>query len=117
MLASSNDQDVESTSRWAFSPSSGAKRMLEAGKDVVVLLDSITRLGRAFNNSRSTAAAGEPCPAGSIARAGIPKQLFGAARKAEEGGSLTIIASCWSIPARALTISSSKSSRARETWS
>jgi transcription termination factor Rho len=69
--------------------------MLEAGKDVVVLLDSITRLGRAFNNSRRFGSSGRTMSGGLDSRAlEIPKQLFGGARKAEEGGSLTIIASC-----------------------
>ncbi len=72
-----------------------AKRMLEAGRDVVVLLDSLTRLGRAFNNSRQYGSGGRTMSGGLDSRAlEIPKQLFGAARKAEEGGSLTIIANC-----------------------
>jgi len=72
-----------------------AKRKLEAGRDVVVLLDSLTRLGRAFNNSRSFRQSGRTMSGGLDSRAlEIPKQLFGAARNAEEGGSLTIIASC-----------------------
>ena len=69
--------------------------MVEAGKDVVVLLDSLTRLGRAFNNSRRYGSSGRTMSGGLDSRAlEVPKQLFGAARKAEEGGSLTIIASC-----------------------
>ncbi len=68
--------------------------MLEAGKDVVVLLDSLTRLGRAFNNSRQYGG-GRTMSGGLDSKAlEVPKQLFGAARKAEQGGSLTIIASC-----------------------
>ncbi len=69
--------------------------MLEAGKDVVVLLDSLTRLGRAFNNSRRYGSGGRTMSGGLDSRAlEVPKQLFGSARKAEEGGSLTIIANC-----------------------
>jgi len=68
-----------------------AKRMVEFGKDVVILLDSITRLARAYN-------AIVP-PSGKILSGGVdanalhkPKRFFGAARNIEEGGSLTIIA-------------------------
>jgi len=68
-----------------------AKRLVEEGKDVVVLLDSITRLGRAYNNSSPAS--------GRILSGGIdstalypPKRFLGAARNIEHGGSLTIIA-------------------------
>lgn len=68
-----------------------AKRLVEQGKDVVVLLDSITRLGRAYNNSSPTS--------GRILSGGVdsnalypPKRFLGAARNIEDGGSLTIIA-------------------------
>ena len=95
VLASSNDQDVDKHITLGILAIERAKRMLEAGMDVVVLLDSITRLGRAFNNSRKYGSGGRTMSGGLDSRAlEIPKQLFGAARKAEEGGSLTIIASC-----------------------
>lgn len=68
-----------------------AKRLVETGKDVVILLDSITRLARAYNTVVP--------PSGKILSGGVdsnalhrPKRFFGAARKVEEGGSLTIIA-------------------------
>nr|WP_156095059.1 transcription termination factor Rho [Nocardia lijiangensis] len=68
-----------------------AKRLVEAGKDVVVLLDSITRLGRAYNNSSPAS--------GRILSGGVdstalypPKRFLGAARNIENGGSLTIMA-------------------------
>lgn len=68
-----------------------AKRMTEAGKDVVILLDSITRLARAYNTVVP--------PSGKILSGGVdsnalhrPKRFFGAARNIEKGGSLTIIA-------------------------
>jgi transcription termination factor Rho len=94
VLASSNDQDIEAHTSLGILAIDRAKRMLEAGKDVVVLLDSLTRLGRAFNNSRQYGG-GRTMTGGLDSRAlEIPKQLFGAARKAEQGGSLTIIASC-----------------------
>jgi transcription termination factor Rho len=95
VLASSNDQDVEAHIGLGMLAIERAKRMLEAGKDVVVLLDSLTRLGRAFNNSRRYGSRGRTMSGGLDSKAlEIPKQMFGAARKAEEGGSLTIIASC-----------------------
>jgi len=68
-----------------------AKRLVEFGKDVLILLDSITRLGRAYNN--------EQPHSGRILSGGIdasalqkPKRFFGAARNIEQGGSLTILA-------------------------
>jgi transcription termination factor Rho len=95
VLASSNDQDVEQHTKLGIMAVERAKRHLEAGRDVVVLLDSLTRLGRAFNNSRRYGKGGRTMSGGLDSRAlEIPKQLFGAARKVEEGGSLTIIASC-----------------------
>ncbi|MFD9004939.1 transcription termination factor Rho [Streptomyces sp. NPDC059582] len=68
-----------------------AKRLVEAGEDVVVLLDSLTRLCRAHNNAAS---AGGRTLSGGVDAAALhgPKRLFGAARPAEEGGSLTILA-------------------------
>jgi transcription termination factor Rho len=68
-----------------------AKRLVEAGRDVVILLDSITRLARAYNTIAP--ASGKVLTGGIDANAlQRPKRFFGAARKAEEGGSLTIIA-------------------------
>jgi len=68
-----------------------AKRNVEVGKDVVILLDSITRLGRAFNIHQKSS--GRTLSGGVDARAlEIPKRIFGAARNCEGGGSLTIIA-------------------------
>ena len=68
-----------------------AKRLVESGKDVVILLDSITRLARAYN--AVAPASGKVLTGGIDANAlQRPKRFFGAARKAEEGGSLTIIA-------------------------
>ena len=68
-----------------------AKRLVEQGKDVIVLLDSITRLGRAYNNASPAS--------GRILSGGVdstalypPKRFLGAARNIEDGGSLTIIA-------------------------
>ena len=68
-----------------------AKRLVEQGKDVVLLLDSITRLGRAYNNS--SPASGRILSGGVDSNALYPpKKLLGAARNIENGGSLTIIA-------------------------
>ncbi|MFB7506261.1 transcription termination factor Rho [Streptomyces broussonetiae] len=68
-----------------------AKRLVEAGEDVVLLLDSLTRLCRAHNNA--SAAGGRTLSGGVDAGALLgPKRFFGAARQAEEGGSLTILA-------------------------
>jgi transcription termination factor Rho len=95
VLASSNDQDVDEHIELGIMAIERAKRKLEAGKDVVVLLDSITRLGRAFNNSKKYANSGRTMSGGLDARAlDVPKQMFGAARNVEQAGSLTIIASC-----------------------
>ncbi|MFE2297659.1 transcription termination factor Rho [Streptomyces sp. NPDC059445] len=68
-----------------------AKRLVEAGQDVVILLDSLTRLCRAHNNA---AASGGRTLSGGVDAAALqgPKRFFGAARLAEEGGSLTILA-------------------------
>src|SRR5665213_1458424 len=69
-----------------------AKRLVEAKKDVVILLDSITRLARAYNTTAP--ASGKVLTGGIDANAlQWPKRFFGAARNTEEGGSLTIIAS------------------------
>lgn len=68
-----------------------AKRLVEDGRDVVILLDSLTRLCRAHNNA--AASHGRTLSGGVDAGALLgPKRFFGAARKAEEGGSLTILA-------------------------
>ncbi|CAL9326300.1 MULTISPECIES: transcription termination factor Rho [Streptomyces] len=68
-----------------------AKRLVEAGEDVVLLLDSLTRLCRAHNNA---AASGGRILTGGVDASALtgPKRFFGAARSAEEGGSLTILA-------------------------
>ncbi|MBW5425911.1 transcription termination factor Rho [Streptomyces sp. BG9H] len=68
-----------------------AKRLVEEGRDVVMLFDSLTRLCRAYNNA---AASGGKTLSGGVDAAAIqgPKRLFGAARLAEEGGSLTMLA-------------------------
>ena len=95
VMASSNDEAVERHIELGVLAVDRAKRLLEAGQDVVLLLDSLTRLGRAFNNSPKYGNSGRTMSGGLDSKAmEVPKQLFGAARKAEEGGSLTILATC-----------------------
>jgi len=93
VIASTFDEPVESHCRVAEMALERAKRLVEAGKDVVILLDSITRLARAYNLVVP--------PSGRTLSGGLdpsalypPKRFFGAARNIEEGGSLTIIATC-----------------------
>ncbi|HZP60208.1 MAG TPA: transcription termination factor Rho [Opitutaceae bacterium] len=89
--ASSNDEQIENHLRIADLCIERAKRLVEAGKDVVLFLDSITRLARAHNTARNSGRTGS---GGLDVRAlEKPRQLFAAARKTEEAGSLTIIAS------------------------
>jgi len=91
IVASNNDQEVSNHIRVAEFSIERAKRMAEFGQDVVVLLDSLTRVGRAYNRSIETS--GRTMTGGVDIRAlEIPKRLFGAARKVEDGGSLTILA-------------------------
>jgi transcription termination factor Rho len=91
IMASSNDSDLKSHTRIAQLAIERAKRIVEAGKDVFVLMDSLTRIGRAFNNALS--GSGRTMSGGMDSRAmEIPRKLFAAARKTEEAGSLTIMA-------------------------
>ena len=91
VIASNNDQDVSNHVRVAEFSIERAKRMAEFGQDVVILLDSLTRLGRAYNRHIETS--GRTMTGGMDIRAmEIPKRQFGAARKVEHGGSLTILA-------------------------
>jgi transcription termination factor Rho len=95
VVGSSNDHTIDKHIEVAISTITRCKDMVRAGKHVVVLLDSLTRLGRAFNNSRKHANSGRTLSGGLDSKAlEIPRQLFGAARNTEEAGSLTIIASC-----------------------
>ncbi len=90
IMASSNDMDVKSHTRIAQLAIERAKRLVESGKDVFILLDSITRVGRAFNNAST---GGRTMSGGIDSRAlEIPRKIFAAARNTEEAGSLTIIA-------------------------
>ncbi|HEY5574525.1 MAG TPA: transcription termination factor Rho [Anaerolineales bacterium] len=93
VIASTFDEPVTSHVRVAEMALERAKRLVEVGRDVVILMDSITRLARAYNLVVT--------PSGRTLSGGIdpsalypPKRFFGAARNIEEGGSLTIIATC-----------------------
>jgi transcription termination factor Rho len=89
--ASSNDEQIENHLRIADLCIERAKRLVETGRDVVLFVDSITRLSRAHNTARNSGRTGS---GGLDVRAlEKPRQLFATARKTEEGGSLTIIAS------------------------
>jgi transcription termination factor Rho len=91
VYASSSDSERGSHVRLAQLVLEYAKRKAETGRDVVILLDSLTRLGRAFNIHQKSS--GRTMSGGVDIRAlEIPKRIFGAARKLEDGGSLTIIA-------------------------
>ena len=88
VISSSLDSDVESHIRIAELIIERAKRLAEEGKDVFILLDSITRLARAFNKANNSGRTGT---GGLDIRAmDIPKKLFGQARRFDEGGSLTV---------------------------
>ncbi|WP_460776296.1 transcription termination factor Rho [Microbacterium sp. GXF7504] len=91
VIASTFDRPAEDHTTVAELAIERAKRLVELGRDVVVLLDSITRLGRAYNVSAPTS--GRVLSGGVDASALYPpKRFFGAARNIENGGSLTILA-------------------------
>ncbi len=90
VIASSNDRDSNSHTRTAELVVERAKRLAEQGREVFVLLDSLTRLARAYN--RNTPGGGRTMSGGVDVRAmEVPKRLFGSARVFEEGGSLTVL--------------------------
>jgi transcription termination factor Rho len=90
VIASSSDRDANSHVRTAELVMERAKRLAESGKQAFVLLDSLTRLARAYN--KTTANGGRTMSGGLDSRAlEVPKRLFGAARVFEEGGSLTVL--------------------------
>jgi len=93
VVASTFDEPVTSHVRTAEIALDRAKRMVEIGRHVVILMDSITRLARAYNlvvNPSGRTLSGGMDPSALYP----PKRFFGAARNIEEGGSLTIIATC-----------------------
>jgi len=93
VIAATFDEPVTSHVRVAEMALARAKRLVECGREVVILMDSITRLARAYNLMVA--------PSGRTLSGGLdpaalypPKRFFGAARNIEDGGSLTIIATC-----------------------
>lgn len=91
VIASTNDQTIEEHVRTARIAIERAKRLVEFGKDVFVVLDSLTRLARAFNNYIGST--GRTMTGGLDARAmEQPRRIFASARNTEEAGSLTIMA-------------------------
>jgi len=93
VIASTFDEPPENHARVAEMALERAKRLVENGKDVVVLLDSITRMTRAYNIIEPTS--GRTLSGGMDPAAfHKPKRFFGAARNIEEGGSLTILGTC-----------------------
>ena len=90
VVASSSDEEDRTHVHVAEVVLERSKRLVECGRDVVVLLDSITRLARAYNNQQR--GSGRVLSGGIDARTmEKPRRFFGAARKAESGGSLTVI--------------------------
>jgi transcription termination factor Rho len=96
IYASSNDEASRNHTRIAELAIERAKRLVEAGKDVFLLMDSITRLARAYNGAMSSGKGGRNRATGSggitIGALEVPRRLFAAARNTREAGSLTILA-------------------------
>lgn len=93
VIASSLDMDIESHVRLSQLMIDRAKRLAEAGNDVFLMLDSITRLARAFNKWVGKSGRGGATGSGGldIRAMDVPKKLFATARAFQEGGSLTIV--------------------------
>lgn len=90
IYASSNDQDIKSHTRIAAFAVERAKRLVECGEHVFMLMDSITRLARAFNNAKQ---GGATMSGGmGVGAMEIPRRLFAAARNTRQAGSLTVLA-------------------------
>jgi transcription termination factor Rho len=91
VVASSNDMDLETHVRLSRFMVERCRRIVETGKDVFVLMDSLTRIARAYNSVHG--GSGRTMTGGVDARAlEIPRKMFASARKIENGGSLTILA-------------------------
>ncbi|MCK5379590.1 MAG: transcription termination factor Rho, partial [Acidobacteria bacterium] len=93
VFASSSDQSMESHVRLSEMVMERARRLVEMGRDIVIFMDSLTRMSRAYNNMQRGS--------GRILSGGIdartmerPRRHFGAARNVEHGGSLTMVATC-----------------------
>ncbi len=92
IYASSNDEHPRSHCRIAEMAIERAKRLVEAGRDVFVLMDSITRLARAYNNTMGNRGRATGSGGITIGALEVPRRLFAAARNTRGGGSLTILA-------------------------
>jgi transcription termination factor Rho len=92
IYASSNDEQARNHCRIAELAIERAKRLVEAGKDVFLLMDSITRLARAYNNTMGNRGRGTGSGGITIGALEVPRRLFAAARNTRGGGSLTILA-------------------------
>jgi transcription termination factor Rho len=92
IYASSNDEQPRNHCRIAELAIERAKRLVEAGKDVFLLMDSITRLARAYNGSMNNRGRGTGSGGITIGALEVPRRLFAAARNTREAGSLTILA-------------------------
>ncbi|MCU0303276.1 MAG: transcription termination factor Rho [Thermoanaerobaculales bacterium] len=93
VFASSSDQSLESHIQISEMVFERARRLVELGEDVVIFMDSLTRMSRAYNNAQKGS--------GRIMSGGIdartmekPRRFFGSARNVEHGGSLTVVATC-----------------------
>ncbi|MEM6980607.1 MAG: transcription termination factor Rho [Planctomycetota bacterium] len=93
VIASSLDMDIESHVRLSQLAIDRAKRLAESGQDVFLMLDSITRLARAFNKWVGKSGRGRGTMSGGldVSAMDIPKKLFATARAFQEGGSLTVV--------------------------
>jgi transcription termination factor Rho len=92
IYASSNDEQARNHCRIAEFAIERAKRLVEGGKDVFLLMDSITRLARAYNNTMNNRGRGTGSGGITIGALEVPRRLFAAARNTRGGGSLTIMA-------------------------
>jgi transcription termination factor Rho len=93
VFASSSDRSTQNHIEVSEIVLDRARRLVELGQDVIVFMDSLTRMSRAYNNNQKSS--------GRIMSGGIdartmekPRRFFGSARKAEGGGSLTVVATC-----------------------
>jgi transcription termination factor Rho len=92
VFASSNDESPRNHCRIAEIAIERAKRLVEAGKHVFLLMDSITRLARAYNNTMRKKGRGTGSGGITVGALEVPRRLFAAARNTREAGSLTVLA-------------------------
>lgn len=92
VFSSSNDSEAKDHTRIALLATERAKRLVEGGRHVVMLMDSITRLARAFNSQMRGGKRGTASGGLTVGALEVPRRIFAAARNTREAGSLTIIA-------------------------